>query len=269
MILIALGIIFFSVYPLLFKLSKIPNIPNIVIYLLTCLLIPFMILVSLSLLFFYNHIWWWTAITEITYLTYTVILILNLTPAYVRCSKCHKMNCIDVTETDYLYDRQIISAVGNSFIENTYEPQQKAQEKWYIRTEYYEKCKCCGNVNEYNRKSIKAQEMRNINEINCPKCGQYTLEVGSLLIKNDIKTYKWSSTKKGDIKEVSKIFGESDYIKRDITTYYTQSSGDLTYKLCCKCKNCDYQYSELYKKYYDSGKTNNGSEEKTTYYKKV
>lgn len=268
-IIIILGGIFYSLYPILYKLSQLPKVPNYLIYLLAYSLMPFMLLFALALLFYYNDIWIWAAISGITYLVYTFVFIGGLSPAFVRCSKCHNMNCIDVTETDYVYKKDVISKVGSSRKEGEYEPQEWAQEKLYIRTHFYEKCTCCGNIDEHDKKSTRLEEMKKVSEIDCPVCGKYTLEAGSLLVKNDIKTYRWTSTKKGELKETGNIFGGPDFIKKDVTTHYSETSGALTYKLICKCKNCDYEYSEMHEEYINNGKNVEGRDTKTTLFKKV
>lgn len=268
MTILILGGTFFAVYPLLYKLCKLPNMPNSLIYVLSYLPVLIMVLLALALLLFFNNIWIWAAICDITYLGMTLVLIYNLSPAYVRCNKCHKMNCIDVTETDFLFRREILSQPGITHIEGKYEPQQQAQEKYWIRTHFFERCTCCGNITEYDRESTKLQEPKNIHEISCPKCGQYSLEAGSLLVKNKVTGASWSSTKHGDIKPTYSLFGP-DYKKKDVTTHYFQESGELIYKLTCKCKNCDYEYSETYKRYFDSGRINQGSDTTITTYTKV
>lgn len=268
-IIIILGAIFYSIYPLLYKLSKLSKIPNYLIYILAYLLMPVMLLFYLAILFYYNDIWIWTAISGISYFVYTVLFIHAFTPASVRCSKCHKMNCIDVVETEYLYKKDVISEVGSTWREGEYEPKKKAQEKLYIRTHFFEKCLSCGHINEYDSKSTRLEKMKDISEIECPECGKYTLEVGSLLVKNDLHNYRWSSTKKGDIKEKEYLFFDSDFVKKDVTTYYSQISGSLTYKLICRCNNCDYQYSEEYKKNINGKKNIEGTKTKTTTYTRI
>lgn len=268
-VVVILGGLFYSLYPLLYKLCKLPRVPNYLIYLLAYSLIPVMLLFSLALLFYYNDIWMWVAICEISYLVYTLVLVGELAPVSVRCSKCHKMNCIDVVETDYLYKKDVISKVGSTWEEGKYEPQQWATEKLYIRTHFFEKCTCCGNVNEYDIKSTRIGEMKKTSEIECPECGKYTLETGSLLVKNGVSTSRWSSTKKGDIKETGNMFGGPDFIKKDVTTYYNRTSGTLTYKLICKCKNCEYQYSEMHEEFICGEKNVEGSSTKTTTYKRI
>lgn len=268
-IIMILGSIFFSLYPLLYKLSKLQKVPNYLINLIAYSLMPIMILFTFALLFYYNDIWIWAAISGITYLVYTFALINGLSPAYVRCSKCRNMNCINVTETDFVYRKDVISKVGSTWKEGEYEPQEWARQKLYIRTHFYEKCTCCGNVDEYDTKSTRFEEMKKVSEIDCPKCGKYTLEAGSLLIKNSVEKYRWSSTKKGDLKETGNIFGGPDLIKKDVTTYYNKTSGSLTYKLICKCKNCDYEYSEIHEKFINGKKNVEGSDTKTTTYKWV
>ena len=65
------------------------------------------------------------------------------------------MNCINVLEKEYIYNKDVISDVGSTWKEGEYEPQQWAREKLYIRTHYHETCLCCGNVNEYDQKSTR------------------------------------------------------------------------------------------------------------------
>lgn len=268
-IIIILGGIFYSLYPILYKLSKLPKIPNYLINILAYSLTPVMLLFALALLFYYNNIWIWTALAETTYLIYTIALIGALAPAYVRCSKCHNMNCINVLEKEYIYNKDVISDVGSTWKEGEYEPQQWAREKLYIRTHYHETCLCCGNVNEYDQKSTRLEEKKRINDIECPQCGKYTLEAGSLLIKNDVNTYRWSSIKAGDLKETGNTSEGPDFIAKDVITRYNRTSGILTYKLICKCKNCNYEYSEIYEKYINSGRNIESKETTTTGYKWV
>lgn len=268
-VVIILGGIFYSLYPILYKLCKIPQIPNYLIYILAYSLMPIMILFAIALLYYYNNIWVWAALSVISYLVYTSVFIGMLAPAYVRCSKCRRMNCIDVTETDYQYKKDVISDVGSTWKEGMYEPQEKAQEKLYIRTHYYEKCTCCGNVNEYDTKSTRLEEMRNVSEIDCPVCGKYTLEAGSLLVKNDVNTYRWSSTKKGELRETGNFFGGPDFKRKDVTTHYSETLGTLTYKRICKCSNCGYEYSEMYEKNVGSGKNVEATETRTRLFKRV
>lgn len=64
---------------------------------------------------------------------------------------------------------------------------------------------------------------KRISEIDCPKCGKYTLEVGSQLVKNDLNTTRWSSTKEGKLKNVGNIIDGPEYKKRMLLTITTES----------------------------------------------
>ena len=268
MIIIVLGSMFYALYPLLYCLCKIPKVPNILIGLTAYSTTPVMLVYSLAILYHFNNIWIWAAISAITYLGFTISFIFSFMPSSVRCNKCHSMNCIDVVETEYLYNKDVISEVGSTRKVGEYEPQEWASEKLYIRTHYYEKCTLCGNVHEYDTKSTKMEKKKRISEIDCPKCGKYTLEVGSQLVKNDLNTTRWSSTKEGKLKNVGNIIDGPEYKKEDVINHYYRISGTLTYKLICKCKNCDYEYSKMHEEYIRGEKNYEGSDAIIYTYKK-
>lgn len=265
-ILVGLFIPYMTVYPLFYLMSRNKSIPNWAISLVISLTIPFMIFIFLPLLLVYQNIWIWVALLIVSSFINILGMFMLYTPVYGRCSKCRNIDCIDVTEKDFLYDWDIIPCTHDVYNVGDCKRQDMAKENWRIRTDKHAVCICCGDVKDSSTNSEKMQKPRNVEELECPKCGRRTIDAWAKVIKNTVKTYSWSDTKKGDIKATGSLFGP-DYVKKDVTTHYTNISGDIVYELTSKCRNCDYEYKEKYTEHVSTPKEKTGTTTKTTEYR--
>lgn len=266
-VLITFAISYLLFAPFVYLLYRIRFIPNIILVILKYLILLSVVIPALGLLYHYSNIWILVFVYEFVSLTTVVLFLVMLDISDVRCKKCHRMNCIEVNKTNFLEGYDVVAKVYRLGYKDIYYRVDEGCEKWNIRTHYFKKCVHCGNIVEKDEFRNELKPYKKTNEIACPKCHQYTLETGSKLIKDTVKTENWSHTKQGELRPTGSLFGP-DYTSKDKVTYYTTTSGSRTYELSCKCNNCNYKYSEEIT--YKSNDTHkNGSETVISKYKKV
>lgn len=266
-VLILFVISYFLLSPFVYLLFCIRFIPNFILVTLKYIMLLAIVIPALGLLYHYSNIWILVGAYELAALPTALLLVVMGDISNVRCKKCHRMNCIEVTKTRYLKGYDVVAKVYYQGGKNIYYRVDEGREKWNIRTHFFKKCIHCGNIVEKDEFNDELKPFKNTNEIACPKCHQYTLETGSKLIKDTVKSENWSYTKRGDLKPTGSLFGP-DYTSKDKVTHYTTTSGSRTFELSCKCHNCDYKYSEEFT-YKCNDTYQNGSETVITKYKKV